>query len=179
MEPVPIGLSGEIVTGGAGVTMGYLKSETLSQRQFIPNTFAPAAEWPSLYRTGDQGRQLPYGSVVYGRRIAGDSQIKLRGSGIRIGLKDFEPTIVEVSAGQTYKAVASVRGDQDSEVIVARAEFAGSFLVNEKDPYLFELLARLPLPKYICPAMIIPLDAITLNDHPRSIDALSTPILYH
>ena len=178
LEPVPIGVSGEIVIGGAGVTMGYLNNEKLTNRQFVPNTYAPTAEWPNLYRTGDQGRQLPDGSVVYEGRIAGDSQIKLRG--IRIELKDIEATIVKVSEGTIYKAVASVRGDRDSEFIVAHAEFAGSFPEDQKDQYLSSLLARLPLPKYMCPAMIIPLEAIPLNNHAkvdrRAVNAIPLPL---
>jgi hybrid polyketide synthase/nonribosomal peptide synthetase ACE1 len=178
LEPVPIGVSGEIVIGGAGVTTGYLNNEKLTNRQFIPNTYAPTAEWPNLYRTGDQGRQLPDGSVVYEGRIAGDSQIKLRG--IRIELKDIESTIVKVSEGTIYKAVASIRGNRDSEFIVAHAEFAGSFPEDQKDQYLSGLLARLPLPKYMCPAMIIPLDAIPLNNHAkvdrRAVNAIPLPL---
>ena len=178
LEPVPIGVSGEIVIGGAGVTMGYLNNEKLTNKQFVPNTYAPTVEWPNLYRTGDQGRQLPDGSVVYEGRIAGDSQIKLRG--IRIELKDIESTIVKVSEGTIYKAVASVRGDRDSEFIVAHAEFAESFPEDQKDQYLSGLLARLLLPKYMCPAMIIPLDAIPLNNHAkvdrRAVNAIPLPL---
>jgi hybrid polyketide synthase/nonribosomal peptide synthetase ACE1 len=179
LEPVPIGVSGEIIIGGAGVTMGYLNNEKLTKKQFIPNTYAPTAEWPNLYRTGDQGRQLADGSVVYEGRIAGDSQIKLRG--IRIELKDIESTIVKVSEGTVCKAVASVRGDRDSEFIVAHVEFAGDFPEDQKDQYLSGLLGRLPLPKYMCPAMIIPLEAIPLNNHAkvdrRAVNAIPLPFL--
>ena len=177
LEPVPIGVSGEIVIGGVGVTMGYFNNEKLTNKQFIANTYAPTAEWPNLYRTGDQGRQLPDGSVLYEGRIAGDSQIKLRG--IRIELNDIEATIVKASEGTIYKAVASVRGDRDSEFIVAHAEFAGAFPEDQMDQYLTGLLARLPLPKYMCPAMIIPLEAIPLNTHAkidrRAVNAIPLP----
>jgi hybrid polyketide synthase/nonribosomal peptide synthetase ACE1 len=177
MEPVPIGISGEIVIGGAGVTMGYLNNEELTNKQFVPNTFAPTAEWPNLYRTGDQGRQLPDGRVVYEGRVAGDTQIKLRG--IRIELKDIESTIVKVSDGTIYRAVASVRGDRENQFIVAHAEFAEAFPEEQKDQYLSGLLARLPLPKYMCPAMIISLEAVPLNNHGkvdrRAVNAIPLP----
>lgn len=179
MEPVPIGVSGEVIIGGAGVTTGYLNNEKLTNKQYIPNNFAPTAEWPNLYRTGDQGRQLADGSVVYEGRIAGDSQIKLRG--IRIELKDIESTIVKTSDGALCKAVASVRGERDSEFIVAHVEFTCEFRDDKKDQYLSGLLARLPLPKYMCPAMIIPLDTIPLNNHGkldrRTVNTIPLPFL--
>jgi hybrid polyketide synthase/nonribosomal peptide synthetase ACE1 len=178
LNPVPTGVSGEIVIGGAGVTMGYLNNKALTNKQYIPNIYAPSAEWPKLYRTGDQGRQLPDGRVVYEGRIAGDSQIKLRGN--RIELKDIESAIFRASEGNIYRAVASVHGERDSEFIVAHAEFAGSFPDEQKEDYLSNLLSSLPLPRYMCPAMIVPVDAIPLTNNGkvdrRAVNDLPLPV---
>ncbi len=93
MRPVPCGASGEIYIGGAGVTRGYLNRPELTAERFVPDPFGgePAAH---LYRTGDLGRSLPDGSIVFlGRN---DFQVKLRG--FRIELGEIEARLAEHSA---------------------------------------------------------------------------------
>ncbi|PPD42949.1 MAG: non-ribosomal peptide synthetase, partial [Methylobacter sp.] len=67
LRPVPIGVSGEIYLGGAGVARGYLDRPGLTAGRFIPNPFRQAgdAQAPRLYRTGDLGRWRPDGTVDY------------------------------------------------------------------------------------------------------------------
>ncbi|MGH8615481.1 MAG: non-ribosomal peptide synthetase, partial [Gammaproteobacteria bacterium] len=82
LEPVPIGVPGEVYVGGGGVAQGYLRRPELSAERFIPD---PYSEEPGarLYKTGDLARYLVDGDLEYLGRI--DHQIKIRGFRIELG----------------------------------------------------------------------------------------------
>jgi hybrid polyketide synthase/nonribosomal peptide synthetase ACE1 len=79
LMPVPTGMPGEIVLGGAGVAQ-YLNNETLNSHHFVPNPFTTpeyiSKGWTTMYRTGDIGHLQNDGALVFHHRMADDSQIK-------------------------------------------------------------------------------------------------------
>ena len=82
LQPVPIGVTGQIYIGGLGLARGYLNRPELTRDRFIahPQVSAPGSR---LYKTGDLGRYLPDGTIEFLGRV--DDQVKLRGYRIELG----------------------------------------------------------------------------------------------
>ena len=91
LQPVPVGVVGELYVGGAGVTRGYHNRPNLESERFITNPFSPDTG-ARLYRTGDQVRRLSNGDYDYVGRI--DSQVKIRG--FRIELNEIEANLESI-----------------------------------------------------------------------------------
>ncbi len=82
LEPVPVGVVGELYTGGDGVARGYLNQPERTQELFIANPFADATA-ERLYKTGDRVRYLPDGTIEFLGRV--DMQVKIRGYRFELG----------------------------------------------------------------------------------------------
>jgi len=150
LQPVPVGVSGEIYIGGAGVARGYMRQPTITAERFVPDPFS-TTPGQRLYKTGDLARYTPDGRLVFlGRN---DNQVKLRG--FRIELGEIEKTLDQYAAVQ--QCVAVVREDRPKDrslvayVVPAEGQQIDSLeLIN----YL-----RSKLPPYMLPNTIVFLEA--------------------
>jgi hybrid polyketide synthase/nonribosomal peptide synthetase ACE1 len=163
MQPVPIGVSGEVLIGGAGPALGYLNNQALTSEKFITNP-CPSKEylnhgWTIAYCSGDRGRLREDGALLFDGRIEGDTQIKLRG--LRIELGDIERAIVVASNGIVREAIVSARGDPEFLVAHVVTESPDSNI----NSFLSKLINQLPLPQYMRPAFIIRIERMPLTLH--------------
>ncbi|MCL5958374.1 MAG: amino acid adenylation domain-containing protein, partial [Chloroflexi bacterium] len=172
LQPVPVGVPGELHVGGEGVARGYLNRPELTARRFIPNPFGDEPlgtngdAAPLLYRTGDLARYLPDGNIeLLGR---GDSQVKIRGFRIELGE-------VEAVLGQhpgVREAVVLALGDSAAGKRLA----AYVVPVGEGAPSNAELrgFARERMPEYMIPSVFVTLDRLPLTPNGK-VDRAALP----
>ena len=152
MRPVPVGVAGELVIGGAGVARGYLNQPELTAERFVADPFVPGGR---LYRTGDLARWRADGTIEYlGRN---DFQVKIRG--YRIELGEIEARLGEVDG-------------VDEVVVIARDEGAGAqrlaayYTGAASGASIVEALrghAARTLPGYMVPSAYVRLAALPLT----------------
>ncbi|HVI08128.1 MAG TPA: amino acid adenylation domain-containing protein, partial [Candidatus Binatia bacterium] len=111
MEPVPVGVPGELYIGGDGVARGYLNQAALTERVFVGDPFLSDAE-SRLYRTGDLARYLGDGNIEFLGRS--DSQVKIRGQ--RVELDEIETTLSQHVA---VREAAVIAKDGQGEALLA------------------------------------------------------------
>ena len=151
LEPVPIGVAGELYVGGAGVARGYWNRPELTAERFIASPFVAGDR---LYKTGDVARYLPDGTVEYLGRT--DFQVKIRG--FRIELGEIESRLV--SHGAIRDAVVLAREDVPGEKrLVAYYTLShGAIEVEQLRVHL-----QSALPEYMIPAAYVELEALPLT----------------
>ncbi|KAI9035214.1 lovastatin nonaketide synthase [Aspergillus affinis] len=168
MKPLPMEMSGEICIGGCGVTLGYLNNDSLTQKKYVTNPFAPethrARGWTRMVRTGDCGRLSHDGSLVFEGRMGADSFNKL--NGIRVELEDVESVILRQADGGIDQVIVSVRGDP--QFLVAHVVLSPSLADIDQEEFLEDLRSNLPLPLYMCPARIVPVTEFPLSAHSKA-----------
>ncbi len=154
MNPVPVGIPGELYIGGVNVGLGYLKQPELTAERFIPDPFRPVSD-ARLYRTGDLARYLPGGAIDYLGRI--DHQVKIRG--FRIELGEIEAVLNQHSAVRESVVVAATYGSGEKR-LNAFVVGAGTEPIAPED--LREHL-HASLPEYMVPATFTVMDALPLS----------------
>ncbi|MGB7440889.1 MAG: amino acid adenylation domain-containing protein [Coleofasciculaceae cyanobacterium] len=151
LQPVPIGVPGELHIGGAGLARGYLNRPDLTEQKFIANPFnnQPRAR---LYKTGDLVRYLPDGNIEFIGRI--DNQVKIRG--FRIELGEIEAVLEQQPAVQ--QAVVVVQED-----VPNRKQLVAYLVTHQEQELTTSELRRFlqeRLPDYMVPSLFMMLDAM-------------------
>lgn len=150
LQPVPIGVFGELYIGGFGLAKGYLNRPELTTEKFIPNPFNHDQK-THLYKTGDLARYLADGNIEYLGRI--DNQVKIRG--FRIELGEIEVVLAQ------HPSIAET-------VVIAREDIPGdkrlvAYIVPQSEaPQNSELRSFLQerLPNYMMPSVFMFLDTM-------------------
>ncbi len=160
LQPVPVGVPGELYAGGDGLARGYLNRDDLTQQKFIPNPFVGAIrESPlredRLYKTGDLVRYLPDGNIQFLGRI--DNQVKIRG--FRIELGEIEAAIAQHP--KIKENVVILREDRPGvKQIVAYVVLHQKFESASQDLTNF---LKQKLPDYLVPSAFVLLEALPLT----------------
>lgn len=154
MQPVPVGVPGELLIGGAGVTRGYLDRPELTAERFIPDPFA-SGPGHRLYRTGDLARYHPDGTIEYLNRM--DNQVKVRGFRIEPG--EIEASLTDHEA--VRQGIVTVREESAGDVrLVAHLlyEDGASATGSQLRKHL-----RKTLPDYMIPQHFVEIDDLPLT----------------
>ncbi|MDF9815299.1 amino acid adenylation domain-containing protein [Streptomyces sp. SPB162] len=162
-NPVPAGILGEILVGGAGLARGYLRRPGLTAERFVPDPFGPPGG--RLYRTGDLGRRRVDGVVEFAGRV--DDQVKLRGFRVEPG--EVRAALAEHPT--LRDAFVMVRGEGLAAELVAYVVPAapGGVDVGALRTYLSH---RLPAP--LVPGRFVPLEVLPLTVNGK-VDRLALP----
>ncbi len=154
LNPVPIGVPGELYIGGAGLARGYLNCPEATAERFVNNPFSAEAG-DRLYKTGDVARYLPDSNIEFLGRI--DHQVKVRG--YRIELGEIETVLASHPAVREAVVIAWEDKPGDKRLVayvLFKEQEAAS--VSEMRSYL-----KQKLPDYMAPATFVVLDALPLT----------------
>jgi amino acid adenylation domain-containing protein/thioester reductase-like protein len=154
LQPLPVGVTGEIYIGGAGLARGYLNRPDLTAENFIPNYFTQKpGEY--LYKTGDLGRWLPDGNIELIGRV--DNQVKLRG--FRIELGEIESVIGKYS--MVKESVVLVREDRPKQQQLVAYVVPESAHINHLNSADLQQFLQEQLPSYMIPSAFVFLESFS------------------
>jgi amino acid adenylation domain-containing protein len=161
LQPVPVGVPGELHIGGIQLGRGYLKRPELTAEKFIPDPFGE--QGARLYKTGDLARYLADGAIDFLGRI--DHQVKVRG--LRIELGEIEAALARHPAIREAVVLARAGGSAVGDVnLVAYL----TIREGHPEPAPAELRALLgkDLPEYMVPAVFVVLDVLPLSPNGKA-----------
>ncbi|MBN4003637.1 MupA/Atu3671 family FMN-dependent luciferase-like monooxygenase [Nostoc sp. LPT] len=188
LQPVPVGIPGELYIGGEGVVRGYLNQPQLTIERFISNPFGTNPN-NKLYKTGDLAQYLPNGNIEFLGRV--DHQVKFQG--YRIELSEIE-TILSQHPG-VVEAVVVSREEQPGDkrlvaYVVPIQQAEGTQVTPTEKTHLLadEIIANKPtlsigdlrafikerLPEYMVPSSFVTLNALPLTPNGK-IDRSALP----
>lgn len=152
LQLVPVGVYGELFVGGAGLSMGYLNRQELTDEKFLFNPFSKEQN-AKMYRTGDVARWLPNGCIeFFGRK---DEQVKVRG--YRIELGEIE-NVLKQSAVVSQALVIAKPDTAGNNRLISYIVPTGSFNKEALAAY-----AGSKLPQYMVPSVWIELESLPLT----------------
>ena len=160
LEPLPVGVPGEVWIGGDGLARGYRGRPALTAERFVPDPFAAELDAPAggrLYRVGDLARWRSDGDLEFFGRV--DHQVKVRG--YRIELGEIETELLEHPG--VRQGVVIVRLDDPTDPVLA------AYFVPEGDEApsrsTLRTFLRRSLPNYMVPTLFVALDELPLTDN--------------
>ncbi|MFY7822882.1 MAG: amino acid adenylation domain-containing protein [Planktothrix agardhii] len=154
LQPVPVGVVGELHIGGAGLARGYLNRPELTQEKFIPNPFSNYPD-SRLYKTGDLARYLPDGNIEYIGRI--DNQVKIRG--FRVELGEIEAVISQNEDIQSVCVIVREDNPGDKRLVAYIVPKLGVTMTSED----FRQFLTHKLPGYMVPSAFVMLEFLPLT----------------
>ena len=156
MQPVPVGVVGEIFVGGPGLARGYLNRPALTAERFVADPFS-AGRGGRLYKSGDLARRRADGSLEYVGRS--DDQVKIRG--FRIELGEIEAALLKHPSLREAVVLPRDYGAEDRRLVayvVGRSE--GTLGASDLRRWL-----KPRLPEYMIPATFVTLERLPLTPH--------------
>ena len=161
----PIGVAGELLIGGVGLSRGYLNRPNLTKEKFIPDHFNKDLNG-HLYRTGDLASYMPDGNIKIYSRL--DNQVKLRG--FRIELGEIEAILVTHPSVDQAVAIIREEGFGDKRIV--------AYVTVRADQEFSEIELRghlkKKLPDYMLPSIFVKMDTMPLTPNGK-IDRKSLP----
>ncbi|MFD9886504.1 amino acid adenylation domain-containing protein [Streptomyces alboflavus] len=153
LQPVPVGVTGELYVGGAGVARGYVGQPAQTAAAFLPDPCGASGD--RMYRTGDLVRLLPGGDVDFLGRI--DHQVKIRGHRI----ETTEIQLVLAEHPRVREAVVTVRESGPGDRSLVAHYVAVGDTPPTHDDFVTHCTDRLP--SYMVPSAFMALPALPLN----------------
>uniref|UniRef100_UPI00135AA894 non-ribosomal peptide synthetase n=1 Tax=Pseudomonas izuensis TaxID=2684212 RepID=UPI00135AA894 len=154
LNPMPVGVPGELHIGGAGVTLGYLNRAEQTAKVFIEDPFSPLSG-ARMYKSGDLVRWLPDGQLEYLGRM--DHQVKIRG--FRVELGEIE-ALIGAQSGVRQSVVLAREDVPGDKRLVAYVTCDGQADVNA-----WRKTIGAALPDYMVPSAFVVLDELPLTDN--------------
>ena len=152
LQPVPVGVAGELYVAGAGIARSYLNRPELTAEKFVPNPLDPLGGL--VYRTGDLARYASDGNIQYLGRL--DDQVKIRGSRVELG--EVESALAACDLVKECAVVARGEPGADRELV--------AYLVPESadgvSASTLRSFLRNSLPDYMVPTTFILVDSFPL-----------------
>ncbi len=165
LQPVPVGVSGEVHIGGVGLARCYLNRPDLTKGKFISHPFSNDKQ-ARLYKTGDKARYLVDGNIEYIGRV--DDQVKIRGFRIELG---------------EIEAILNQHPDVLQTVVIAREDVKGdkrlvAYIIPDRLQTLtikdLQNFLSQKLPNYMIPSAFVILETLPLTPNSK-IDRLALP----
>ena len=156
LQPVPIGVSGELYIGGVQVGLGYVGDPALSAERFVPDPYA-ADGARRLYRTGDRARWNEDGTIAFLGRF--DDQVKIRG--LRVELGEIETVLEEQPfVGQSVVVARRITSESSDAQLCA---YVTTQPHHSLDVEQVKNALRRVLPSYMVPQYIVVLPSLPLS----------------
>lgn len=158
LQPVPVGVTGDIYIGGVGLSRGYRSQAALTAERFLPDPFS-ATPGARMYKTGDLAVYQPDGTIVFVGRS--DNQVKLRGFRIEIG--EIEETLHRHPS--VKQAVVLLKEDE------IQGQYLAAYITRAQEtfpsPHDLQMFLQKVLPHYMIPSHFTFLEAFPLTPNAK------------